>query len=304
MFQSSASVLKGVDLFKFLMAIVVVAIHTTSWKMFGMRDVAVPYFFMASGYFLFRKMEKSGEGAMLPWMKSTLKLYLVWTVIYLPFTIYGFVKESLPVGTSVALFVRNLFLVGENYLSWPLWYLLAMLWAGAIIYVLRRLKAPLWLMFVIAAILSVMAKVLDLDNFPLYVKLFKSTRNGIFLGLLYMVSGGIVHQIQEKLPNKILLWLLFAVIAFGAMQYSRHFVFIFTLILFVLSLNINPDWFSTAASSLLRGMSKWVYLTHMIFAGVLIVLAISISESALFATTLILAMITAFLLEFRKTEKR
>ena len=40
---------KGIDVMKVLMAFVVVSIHTTDWPLLGIREVAVPFFFIVSG---------------------------------------------------------------------------------------------------------------------------------------------------------------------------------------------------------------------------------------------------------------
>ena len=139
---------KGIDIMKFVMAIVVVAVHTRPEMSFrssvlkqifdGMYYIAVPYFFMASGFLLFRKISlpltKEGEQRIQSYLARMCRLYLVWTVIYLPLTVYGFYIDGVPPLKAVAVFVRNLLLVGENYMSWPLWYLLALIIAVAIIY--------------------------------------------------------------------------------------------------------------------------------------------------------------------------
>lgn len=98
------------DLMKFVMAVVVIAIHIRPEVSFsnhsvkiifeGIYSLAVPFFFMASGFLLFRKaripLEDVGKARILSYLKRMLKLYVVWTLIYLPLTIYGFWKEHQP----------------------------------------------------------------------------------------------------------------------------------------------------------------------------------------------------------------
>ena len=90
----------GFDIAKFIMAIFVVTLHAhplldISFNLNyavtnGLTRVAVPYFFMASGFLLFRKM--SFHELDMPRIKKYLihifRLYIVWTIIYLPIIIY------------------------------------------------------------------------------------------------------------------------------------------------------------------------------------------------------------------------
>ena len=97
------------------MALVVVAIHTTEWKLGGLVRAAVPYFFIVSGYFLFRKLnghQKDDLKTIRRWIFRILKMYLIWTAIYLPFTIYGFIQDDLSLKQGIFVFGRNLLFVG------------------------------------------------------------------------------------------------------------------------------------------------------------------------------------------------
>ena len=54
-----------------------------------------------------------------------LRLYLIWTLLYLPLTIFGNVLLGKNLLHGSLSFIRGTLFVGENYYSWPLWYLLA-----------------------------------------------------------------------------------------------------------------------------------------------------------------------------------
>lgn len=263
---------------KWLMAYLVVAIHTTAESLMGLLDTAVPFFFIASGFFLFRKLGGSREedlAVIRQWAKKVLKLYLIWTLVYLPFTVIGFMRDGLSLQTAAVVFVRNLVLVGENYLSWPLWYLLAMVWGGLLIYAMRWLRIPVWGMFLVGLALYLGAYFLDLDQWPYYVRLFRTTRNGFFLGLLFLATGGLVWQwMQHERLQKPLLWDLGLVaLAFVGYQYSPLFLLPLALGLFLLSLRLELPRLNEGAARSLGSLSKTIYLTHMIFAGLAILLA-------------------------------
>lgn len=100
----------GIDLFKVLMTLVVVMIHTTEAAPAWFK-IAVPYFFLASGFFFFRNWETGGEEVRMKerkWLSRLVVMYLVWTLIYLPFTVYGLMQDDLGIGKSLAVFARNL----------------------------------------------------------------------------------------------------------------------------------------------------------------------------------------------------
>lgn len=185
---------------KFVMAIVVVAIHTRPELSFSspvvvglfeaVYTIAVPFFFMASGFLLFRKislpLNEEGELRIKSYLKKICKLYLIWTVIYLPLTVYGFYQDGLPLLKSIAIFFRNILLIGENYMSWPLWYLLALIVAVGIIYALLKLKLSKNWIVVLGILMAMIGVALDyckdnsyfLSVTDLYFSLFQKTRNG------------------------------------------------------------------------------------------------------------------------------
>ena len=51
---------------------------------------------MISGYFLFRKIrnEEEDKDVLKKYLFRLLKIYLIWTVIYLPYTIYNYVQAQ------------------------------------------------------------------------------------------------------------------------------------------------------------------------------------------------------------------
>jgi len=233
--------MKGIDTLKFLFSLVVVWIHTGIGNLGGLTPWAVPFFFLASGFFLFRKLFKASDyqkktELIAPWWRKTLRLYLLWSLIFLPFAIIGFANGHLGVSKSIALYLRNLVLVGENYLSWPLWYLLGLLWAGCLIWLAGKLRLPFWSLCVLAILLFLLPRFLHLGENEVYARIFITTRNGLFVGFPYMVLGGLIHRI---LPET--------------------------------SFWESGSWQQKTAFSL-RYLSIHIYLTHMLWAGLLILI--------------------------------
>ncbi|MBQ8071878.1 MAG: acyltransferase family protein [Bacteroidales bacterium] len=292
----------GLDFMKFLMAFMVIAIHTTDWSIAHLTDAAVPFFFIVSGFLLFRKFSGKKEEdlqTIIAWTWKVFKLYAVWSIVYLPFAVYGFHLDGLGFFHAIKIYLRNFLLVGENYLSWPLWYLLGLVWCGLVIYILRKINVPVWGMFLLGLFLYVAASVFSLDEVDTYKKLFKTTNNGLFLGLLYVTTGAIAAERYGEFVissyNNSLVFGFFAVAFFVGLQFSDYFLWPFALALFMFCL----DWpFSFPSSSLapkLGLMSKTIYLVHMLFAGLLIiVLGDKLSPVFLFAIVSLLSLITAY----------
>lgn len=120
------------------MSVLVVATHTGLFSLIHDKELAdtlinslaikVPFFFVASGFLVWYKIGNSSiedkKTKLRRWINKTFRLYIVWTILYLPFTIYGFYHDGIPVLKSLVVFTRNVLFVGQNFLSWPLWYLL------------------------------------------------------------------------------------------------------------------------------------------------------------------------------------
>ena len=96
------------DAFKFIAALSVVGIHTFPSKSILGSDLkilarfSVPFFFIVSGYFLFKKIsfrEKEKDKKILfNYIKRILKVYLSWLIFYIPFfivSIMNFVKGEM-----------------------------------------------------------------------------------------------------------------------------------------------------------------------------------------------------------------
>ena len=93
----------SIDLWKLIMAICVVALHTNPLIncknyiilsiYFSIVKMAVPFFFLTSGFLLGKKMNKeiSNELIVKSYLQKILKLYFKWMLIYTPLTIYHFI---------------------------------------------------------------------------------------------------------------------------------------------------------------------------------------------------------------------
>lgn len=257
--------MRGIDTLKLFFSLVVVWIHTGIGDLGGLTNWAVPFFFIISGFFLWGKLferDTLEESNIIlnNWLKKTLSLYLLWSLFFLPYAIIGFHNGHFGPVKSVILYLRNILLVGENYLSWPLWYLLGLLWAGVIIWIANKLKIPFWGLCLLALILFLVPKLNLIKGSSLYWKFFLTTRNGFFVGFPFMVLGGVIRKFLP--PMKI--W--------------------------------NPNSWQYKTALHFRYLSIHIYLSHMIWAGLLI-LYFGFERSLLFwGITCIISILTGLLI--------
>ena len=310
---------KTLDVMKFVMAIVVVAIHTRPEMSFNsvfvrqsfetIYSLAVPFFFMASGFLLFRKvtfpLNADGYKRIREYLVRISKLYLLWTLIYFPMTIYGFWVDGVSPVEAVAVFSRNVLLVGENFMSWPLWYLLALIVAVGIIYGLFRMKVSKIGVLIIGLFMALIGVGLNYCHehslmsylTDLYFSVFLKTRNGFFEGFLF-VSIGMLCATLEKIPTQVvlLLFLIGYIAEFLALPLANAFI-VFAMFVVTISLQIS----SISESYSFRLMSSVIYFCHMFFVAVLKLCCGIGSGCLLWGTVTFASLLTCFI--FTKIKK-
>lgn len=312
----------NIDVAKVIFAIFVVAIHTLSpftatlsneaqRVITALLSMAVPFFFVASGFLLGNKLNSTDKEKQLVYLRKWLyrigRLYLLWTFIYLPYAIYGFSIEKLGFIKSIAIYIRNIVLLGENYWSWPLWYLLAMLVAGCIIYLLLHIKIKRGYWYIIAVILAFSG--ILIENFTptigggnAYYSIFKTTRNGFFIGFPYMALGLLISSCRCR-PSKTKLFVLL-IIGFVAQLFKiplSDFVTIYALFVLILDLNLPTRKYDLYIN--MRLSSSVIYFTHMLWVGVLLLLYPKLPPIPLFVTAVILSGLTAIIFIRHKEKK-
>lgn len=198
----------GIDEFRLAAALLVITIHTSplascseTGDFFLTRVIArmaVPFFLMASGFFLISQYARDA-GRLWAFLKKTAVLYGISIAVYLPLNLYnGYFsgKHFLPE------LIKDLVFDGTMY---HLWYLPAsMLGAGIAWYAVRRLgfkKALIVTLGLYAAGLlgdsyyGIAEKLPILSVF--YQNLFEITdytRNGIFFAPVFLVMGGMAAE--------------------------------------------------------------------------------------------------------------
>ena len=131
-----------VDVVKFVLCFLVIAIHCNSYSLIPEKlcELAVPLFFVFSGFFIFPKVASQGvyDSSVWRYVLKLLRLYLTYTIVFFPLAIYGFIHLDTPFIQALYRYIRNFLLIGSQYYSWHLWYVLATIVAVSLIALLSR----------------------------------------------------------------------------------------------------------------------------------------------------------------------
>lgn len=302
--QKSVSRNAAIDCMKYISAFLVVAIHISPLQsIHGMSDfiltrivarIAVPFFFMVSGYFVLSGSKRHNE-KVLRFLKKTCLLYLAAMVLYLPVNYYTGYFHELKAGTVL----RDIFFDGTFY---HLWYLPAVILGVVICLFLIRAfgeKAA----FVITIILYLAG--LPGDSYHGLTRLvpflgevygdngifriFSYTRNGIFFAPVFLMAGCIIRRSGEKEENeenedkntRPLAFGIGALLCFAAMlaeglllhkyEWQRHdsmYLFLLPLMCFFflwlleMGKNKEEDSRNAGISQSLGSMAMVIYIIH------------------------------------------
>lgn len=219
----------AVDLVKFLCAIMVVMIHIAPFGTNGKYEflnyviqdyatrIGVPFFFVASGFFLYKKStyEEFNVQPSKKYILKILKLYVIWSIIYMPLSISHIFVDEKGVLHGILVYLRNIFFVG-SYLQ--LWYLNATIVGVGLVSFLLYRKCRIKSIIIASAILYTLGLLAqswfgiikplstNLPNIWMLLKLIQkiigTTRNGLFEGFLFIAIGMIFAFLKIRIDVK------------------------------------------------------------------------------------------------------
>lgn len=210
-----------IDLLKFLCAYLVIGIHTRPFQSIGIlldkvfyynvSNYAVPFFYACTGYFLIIKQPEKDLHTKLSYrIKKIFNIYVIWSIVYLPLTVYGWSIEGNKTLEYAVFCIRNYFLVGDNFYSWALWYLNGLIFALILIDILsKRISIEKIVGFgsvayLVGIVLTAFGGHQDelpaLLAFPvnIYFSIFATTRNGLFQSLVFVSLGMYIADIEKS----------------------------------------------------------------------------------------------------------
>lgn len=330
------------DVAKFLSAILLVCAHTASERvelprildlLCSFYIITVPFFFIASAFLFFRKLEHPILGGMpnsqnindikinggyLKWSKRIGLMYLYWSLIYFCFVAVNWYQTD--AGCDVMLEWCHKSIVFSTYST--IWFLPALWIAVSLVYVLRyRFKWSINSILVVSIIIYLFGSIeysyhslnpiLETIN-DSYKVVMKTWRNGFFNGFVYAAIGLLIASKGtigkwKSLTGTCVFGMAFLIEAFAMKKISpssdANFLIMlvpFSYFFFNLICTIElPD------SSLylpLRKMSMLIFLSQRLFLSAIpsvvgagcIAGAWDITDNGLLALTLVVLEVVAF----------
>lgn len=269
----------SIDLCKFIFSIIVVGIHTNIMKnsnvWITISNLAVPFYFLATGFLSFQTdfNEFYDSDKMKKKLLKFIKIYTVWTLIYMPITVYGnVVIYKFSFIESLIYTIRGVFIIGENFDSWPLWYLLSNIYTFYIIYIFTKLKINkktinniLILFLILGCVITVFLNMKYNNFINTILKILFGTNGRLLIGFGYIAIG--IKLAECKKTNYIIyiIGIIFSGISFLiSSPLKRIFIVPVAIAIFDIVSKINID-FDEYLFKNLRKISTVTYFTHMIF---------------------------------------
>lgn len=273
----------NIDCVKIIMAVLVISLHTK--PMIGcaneavknvyyvFANSAVPFFFMASGYLIGYRSSGCDASYIKRSVIKYIKLYIMWNCVYLPLTIYGYVSTDASVGYAIKDFIQGLFITGEHYNSWMMWYLLSAIYAFIYIYIHRGVSIQkksqisfIWLviMFVSEQLLLSSSNSL-LNVYGIRLHAITRLSNGVFyipLGICISQSAGISALRGRLLAAGVVFSILLRQIDVLFLQYISELICSVSLFLLIIKWKA-PARLSQSFYVTIRNISSYMYFLHM-----------------------------------------
>ena len=201
----------SIDMFRYLCAVLVVAIHTTPLEEISstvsyicssvITVIAVPFFFAVAGYFFSRKLEQ-GERPLFPYLKKILWIYLISSV---PYWMIDFVRWGYSNILSFAYNSAVSFLTTGSY--YHFWFFPSLLLSACITAAFFRLRLQKALLP--AAIVLYVIGCLGSSYYAVGIRIpflqtlydaafFEDFRRAILTGFPMFVIGYAVHRLWQR----------------------------------------------------------------------------------------------------------
>lgn len=314
----------SINFFRLICAFLVVAIHAHPFtdinKTLGfistevLTRVAVPFFFIVSGYFYYKKLNVSEkvEKAFITYIRKLLITYCIWSCIYFSVNAYLMLINGLFDLKSyiVDCALRFLF-IGPYY---HLWYIPALFISICLMTFFKKIKhinvfyLITIILYVIGVIGCAYSKIgllipilRDFYSLPFY----DNIRKTFLMGLPFFAAGYMVHILCDRIKKVVLGVVLFGIFTFAeiafviCMKWENGFVTTFALYPFVIFILLyllkHPYSIIQKSSDSYRKISGFVYYAHPLVIFVLTRL-FSLSETPMFIFTCLICTVLGIMI--------
>lgn len=312
-----------IDAAKLFMSLCVLAIHADLFK--GVLSptirLAVPIFFIFTGFFFFSKLNKTSESekkkVLWSMEKRYIQLYLFWFIVLLPITIYYREYYTYGLCDFVRIFLKEL-IFGSTFRA--SWYLMACMLGTAIVYWLSQINQKLLIFlgiafYLFATFASKYHVLIQNDEMlsVLYSEINECVGkpyNNFFVSIMYLTIGKMIVD-YKMVPFKKTYSILGLCICYSALlceflvaknqfwfQYNSDCWFMLAptatfFVLFVLELDIKLPH-----TRVMRSMSTIIYCSHltimMVVKKIFLILNITYTPPIIFLATLMCVTVLSF----------
>ena len=306
----------SIDIFRFISALLVIAIHTNPVADINpylgyffteiLPRVAVPFFFCVSGYFYIKKLNRANEKQeIIKIFKTTflsyLKIYFFWSIVYLVCDYKRYFYEGASVKGVIVGIVLNFFVYGSYY---HLWYFIGIFFSLIIVtlcYLIRAEKILAYLSVILYLVGAMGCAYYQIGNkIPLFSMLISSSyftliRRILLMALPFFMMGYFLPKIPDRktLIKLVIAGVLFVgeIIFVNILELNINiietiFLYIFLAYIMVWLLH-HPLKEKKRQGESCRYLASFVYFSHPLF--ILIITQIGIEKNT------IVFMLTVFL---------
>lgn len=229
----------AVDVLKFIAAYMVMAIHfmifedinkeLNFWFTQVLCRLAVPFFFVAAGYFVANKLRDKRKT--LSYLIRIFVMYMIYTIVYLPFILEEYQRAGYTLEQKLASFCKAFFIWGSYF---HLWYFVSLMVAIIILYIMinfmkltdKNILLITGVLYVIGtlgnAYRNIWTDMPVIENIiTSYERVFQTTRNGIFMGPFLLALGYCIRRNSERITYRC--YWLYAIGLFLLMNIEEYF---------------------------------------------------------------------------------
>lgn len=274
----------GIDIFRIIAALLVIAIHTSPLGSLNetadliltriLARVAVPFFFVTSGYFLVSRYSENSD-KLVGFIKKTAIIYAAAIAVCLPVNIYNkyFDMENL-----LPNMIKDMVFDGTLY---HLWYLPASIIGAAIAWILVK-KTNYKTAFTVGTLLyiaglfgdsyyGISEKIPMLKVFyDLIFQISDYTRNGLFFAPIFFIMGGFISDSRKNISldkcicgfSVSFILMLAEAVILHSLNFCRHdsmYIFMYPVTFYLFNFLLN---FKGRQIKFLRTISLIIYIIH------------------------------------------
>jgi surface polysaccharide O-acyltransferase-like enzyme len=208
--QTNQQTYPALDILKFILAMSVLIIHFQPLKDFSQlahhlsadtfARLAVPFFFMSTGYLIKDSIRQ--WDSLKRRLVKIFKLWVIWSIVYLPFRLIGMGFNDLPWTQDVFLLLKDILLQGVFI---HLWYLPAVMFALIALHVLLK-KHSIQTILLVSFGLFMVGSLADAytglfreasfmkTSIDAFLDVFITARTGLFFGLFFVSIGYYIKE--------------------------------------------------------------------------------------------------------------